>query len=175
MAIVGYMGSGKSTVGSILARKLGREFIDLDHEISCKANRIIPEIFEEFGERYFGGYEHEALTEAHFRGIEHEALVEALAGGEERIIACGGGVVVHPGNRERLKDVTTVFLEEDIGVLYKRTRGSERPLRGVDLQKFKQRYASRLLYYREVANLEVSVRGRSPNEVAEEVLRWLSA
>ena len=159
VAILGYMGSGKTTVGSSLARKLGREFVDLDLTIVKEAGRTIPEIFEHSGEECF-------------RDLEHRALLDALDGAGERVIACGGGIVVRPENRERLKRVPTVFLREDLGVLYSRTRGTGRPLRGASREDFERLYAERLPLYEEVADLEVAVRGRLPQEVAEEIARW---
>jgi shikimate kinase len=83
-------------------------------------------------------------------------------------------VVVLPENRSLLRDVTTVFLREDTDVLYERTRGTGRPLRATSREEFVRRYAERLPFYREVADVEVEVGGRQPTEVAEEVLGWLS-
>lgn len=160
MAIVGYMGSGKTTVGRILARKLGWGFVDLDRTIARAEGRAIPEIFERSGEECF-------------RDLEHRALLEALDESGERVVACGGGVVVRPENREVLGGVTTVFLREDPGVLYGRTRGAGRPLRAASREEFERRYERRLPFYEEVADLKISVRGRPPEEVAEEIMRWL--
>jgi shikimate kinase len=159
-AIVGYMGSGKTTIGRILARKLGWEFVDLDRTITRDAGRGIPEIFERFGEE-------------HFRDLEHRALLAALDGAPQRVVACGGGIVVRPENRERLMEVATVFLWEDPGVLYSRTRGGGRPLRAASREEFEHRYAQRLPFYEEVADLEVPVQIRPPEVVAEEIARWL--
>ena len=160
MAIVGYMGSGKTTLGRLLARATGLEFVDLDRTISKKAGKEIPEIFAEYGE-------------GHFRDLEQEALREALNGKPPCIVACGGGIVVRPENRELLRGVTTVFLREDTGVLYGRTRGPGRPLRAASREEFASRYAERLPLYREVADFEVEVDGRSPSQVMEEVLGCL--
>jgi shikimate kinase len=161
LAIVGYMGSGKSTLGRLLARALRLEFVDLDRAIVKKAGKGIPEIFAERGER-------------HFRDLEHEALRDALRGKSPTVVACGGGVVVRPDNRSLLQDVTTVFLREETDVLYERTRNTARPLRATNRGEFVRRYAERLPFYREVADLEVEVCGRQPSEVTEEVLGWLS-
>lgn len=161
MAIVGYMGSGKTTLGRLLAHSLGREFVDLDRVISKRAGKEIPEIFTEHGEETF-------------RDLEHEALSEAIDGETPCIVACGGGVVVRQENRALLRDVTTVFLMEDTDVLYRRTRGPGRPLRAASREEFERRYAERLPSYREVADLEVEVDGRSPARVTEEVLECLS-
>ena len=117
VAIVGYMGSGKTTVGRMLARALGWDFVDLDREISRRSGLAIPEIFETSGED-------------HFRDLEHRALLATLDGERERVVACGGGIVERPENRERLEEDATVFLREDTGVLFGRTRGARRPLRG---------------------------------------------
>jgi len=160
VAIVGYMGSGKTTLGRLLAHATGLEFVDLDRTIVKNAGKEIPEIFAEHGEDFF-------------RDLEHQALREALDGQSPCIVACGGGVVVRPENRALLKEVTTVFLREDISVLYGRTRGPGRPLRAASREEFEARYAERLPYYREVADIEVEVDGRTPVRLVEEVLGCL--
>ena len=160
MAIVGYMGSGKSTVGRALARALSREFVDLDRAIVRRAGCGIPEIFAENGED-------------HFRDLEHQTLVDALERHPRSVLACGGGVVVRPDNRALLREAATVFLREDTQILYNRTRGAGRPLRAASPEDFERRYAERLPLYREVADLEVEVGGRPPAAVAEEVIRCL--
>ena len=161
VAIVGYMGSGKTTLGLLLARALSLEFVDLDRVIVKSAGKGIPQIFAEHGEN-------------HFRDLEHNALLQTLDGGTPSVVACGGGTVVRPDNRTLLRDVTTVFLREDTEVLYQRTRGTERPLRAASLEEFELRYAERLPLYREVADIEVEADGRPPAKVAEEVLGCLS-
>jgi shikimate kinase len=158
VAIVGYMGSGKTAVGRILARTLGRELVDLDRAIVKEAGCTIPEIFERSGEE-------------RFRDLEHRALLAALDG--DRVIACGGGTVVRPENREALKEVPTIFLQEDLGILYGRTRSASRPLRGTSREEFEQRYLERLPFYEEVADLTIAVRGRPPKAVAREIEQWL--
>ena len=160
MAIVGYMGSGKSTVGRIIAVDLGWEFLDLDRAVAERANLSIPEIFE-------------LLGEPRFRDLERWELLDALAGPKKRVVACGGGVVVDPRNRARLMEVPTVFLWEDADVLYRRTRGPGRPLRGASYEDFARRYAERLPYYLEVASLQIEPGERPPRKVADEVLEWL--
>lgn len=154
------MGSGKTTVGRLLARSTGRDFVDLDAEISRSAGRTIPEIFAEGGEESF-------------RDLERDALLSALDRPDPAVISCGGGAIIRPENRAALRDTPTVFLTEDVEVLYARTRGSNRPLRGVSREDFARRYAERLPLYREVADVEVRADGRPAAAVADEVERWL--
>jgi shikimate kinase len=160
LAIVGYMGSGKTTVGRALARALGREFVDLDRAVVKLAGRRIPDIFAESGED-------------HFRDLEHQTLLDALRGRPRNVVACGGGVVVRPENRALLREVSTVFLREDTRVLYDRTRGAGRPLRAASREDFERRYAERLPLYREVADIEVEVGERPAAAVAREVIQCL--
>ena len=160
LALVGYMGSGKSTVGRILSRSLGWELLDLDREIRRREDSSIPRIFEQHGEAYF-------------RESEHAALTDALDF-TERVIACGGGVVIDPRNRELLSGAATVFLHEDVESLYERTRGKGRPLAGSSFEEFSARYEERLPYYREVAGLRLHVGNRPARKVAREIERWLN-
>ena len=159
MAIVGYMGSGKSTVGRLVADSLRWRFIDLDEAVAERAGLPIPEIFESRGE-------------PHFRNLERRELMHALDGPRESVVACGGGVVIDPRNRARLLEVPTVFLWEDTDVLYRRTRGPGRPLRGASFEDFARRYAERLPYYLEVAALQVEPGNRPLHRVADEILEW---
>jgi shikimate kinase len=157
---VGYMGSGKSTVGRIVAEDLSWDFVDLDAVVAERAGLSIPEIFESSGE-------------PHFRNLERLALLDALDGFSERVVACGGGVVINSRNRARLLEVPTVFLWEDADVLYRRTRGPGRPLRGASFEDFARRYAERLPYYLEVAALQLEPDNRPPRRIADEIIEWL--
>ncbi len=154
------MGSGKSSIGRLLARDLGWEFVDLDRAIERKTDLKIPEIFDRFGEE-------------HFRELEHRALLEALDGHPDQVVACGGGTVVRQDNRGRLAEVKTIFLQEDAGVLYRRTRKPGRPLRGGGYDEFARRYVGRLPFYREVADLEIPTNNRPKRQIIGEILRWL--
>jgi shikimate kinase len=160
LAIVGYMGSGKSTVGRIVAEDLSWDFVDLDAVVAERAGLSIPEIFESSGE-------------PRFRNLERLALLDALDGFSERVVACGGGVVINSRNRARLLEVPTVFLWEDADVLYRRTRGPGRPLRGASFEDFARRYAERLPYYLEVAALQLEPDNRPPRRIADKIIEWL--
>ena len=87
--LTGYPGTGKSTVGQVVARILGWGFIDVDREIAEKAGKTIAAIFEEHGEE-------------HFRRLERDAVREACAG-QGRVVAVGGGAVTFPENRESME------------------------------------------------------------------------
>lgn len=154
------MGSGKTTVGRLLARSTGRDFVDLDAEVERRAGRAVPEIFAEGGEDLF-------------RDLEHDALLAALDRPDPAVISCGGGAILRDENRAALRTTPTVFLAEDVDVLYRRTRGGNRPLRGHSRDDFARRLADRLPLYREVADLEVHADGRGAAAVTGEVERWL--
>jgi shikimate kinase len=155
------MGSGKSTVGRIVAEDLSWDFVDLDAVVAERAGLSIPEIFESSGE-------------PRFRNLERLALLDALDGFSERVVACGGGVVINSRNRARLLEVPTVFLWEDADILYRRTRGPGRPLRGASFDDFARQYAERLPYYVEVAALQLEPDNRPPRRIADEIIGWLN-
>ncbi len=115
--LIGYMASGKSTLGRSLADRMNREFIDLDDRVVERCGLTIPEIFTQHGEDYF-------------RGIEQEVLF-ALAGTENVVVATGGGTPCHPGNLDWMKKHgTTVYLKWEAEELYRRLihDNTERPL-----------------------------------------------
>lgn len=114
--LVGMMGSGKTTVGKALARRLGRPFFDTDHEIVARSGVSIPTIFDIEGE-------------AGFRRRESAVLAE-LAQCREAVIATGGGVVLEADNRRLMRESgTVVYLQVSIDHLHQRTaRDTSRPL-----------------------------------------------
>ena len=155
--LLGFMGSGKSTVGNLLARALGWPLIDLDTLIEAGQGLSIREIFENSGEPFF-------------RQIERAALAEA-AKAEPAVIALGGGTFAQPGNVDLIRDSggTTVWLDCPPGIL--RTRCEtllNRPLFR-DEQSFTQLFNERLPYYR-LADFRVATEGRRPEEVVEQIL-----
>ena len=155
--LLGFMGSGKSTVGKLLAETLGWPSIDLDTIIEAGQGLSIREIFENSGEPFF-------------RQIEHAALTEASKAGPV-VIALGGGTFAQPPNVELIRESggTTIWLDCPAGVLRARCEGMEhRPLFR-DEQSFQQLYAERVVYYR-LADFRVSTEGRKPEEVVEQIL-----
>lgn len=157
MALIGFMGAGKTSVGRSLARRLGWEFVDLDDRIVAAQARSIADIFAAEGE-------------AAFRRAETDALTRLL--GEEstgRVIALGGGAFAQAPNRERLRGLPIVFLDAEVEELYRRSgeAGAERPLRR-QVNQFRQLYEQRLPAYME-DTVRVATDGKTVEQVAAEV------
>jgi len=117
IALIGFMGAGKTEIGKVLARKLNKKFVDLDSLIEQKAEKSIPEIFREDGE-------------AAFRELEIEVANEVTQD-KNLVIACGGGIVLNQINIERLKkNSVLVYLTASPRLLLKRTQSDKetRPL-----------------------------------------------
>lgn len=158
--LVGFMGSGKSTVGPLLADFLGRVFVDLDHLIQQAAGKTVPEIFEQDGE-------------SHFRKLESECLKVAAAG-RPAVIALGGGAFQEPENRHVMSETgTTVWLQASLETVRSRALGDHsRPL-ARNRRLFEELYARRLEVY-ETADLQVSTEGKTPAEVCKELAALLA-
>jgi len=156
--LVGFMASGKSSVGRELARRLGWEFVDLDARIESRERKTIPEVFRDRGE-------------LGFRIAETSALRDLLTGSLERdsVVALGGGAFVQERNRALLRQWPTVFLEAPVSELWQRslTDGIERPLRG-DPGRFALLYAERLPFYRE-ASMVVETEGKPVAAICVEI------
>jgi shikimate kinase len=161
--LVGFMGAGKSSVGRILARRLGRCFVETDDMITAKEGRPIPEIFT-------------AKGEPHFRALEDEA-VRLLALKRGDVIATGGGLPCQDGRMEALQALgTVVWLSGDLAALLERARrGGDRPmLHGKTHDEIEALYKSRVPFYAK-ADLTVDTTRLNPDQVAAEVWKALQA
>jgi len=162
VVLVGLMGAGKTTVGRLLAERLERPLFDSDAMIEARTGRTVREIWEADGEPAF-------------RELETAAMVDALDASTPSVIAAAGGVVLSERNRRLLRDANArvVWFRAAPSVLFDRARsGVHRPLLDADpLGALERMAATREALYREVADLVVSVDGRSPHEVLEAVLR----
>jgi shikimate kinase len=156
--LVGFMGAGKSSVGRLLARRMGRCFVETDDMITAREGRSIPEIFAERGE-------------AHFRALEEETVrLLALKSGD--VIATGGGLYCREGRPEALRAIgTVVWLTGSFDVLYERAcRVGERPmLAGRTRDEVAAIYHARETYYRQ-ADLTVDTTDRNTDQVVTQVL-----
>jgi len=159
IALTGYMGSGKSTVGAMVADALGCPFIDLDQVIVKKAGRSIPEIFEAEGERGFRRLEKQALEKTVGKYAEATA-----------VLSLGGGTVTIPGAVQLLREKTLcIYLQADADTLQQRLEGERegRPLAG---EGFAERLADRAPLYEAVAQITIDTAGLSAEEVTDEII-----
>ncbi|HUY15303.1 MAG TPA: shikimate kinase [Terriglobia bacterium] len=155
--LLGFMGSGKSTVGQLLAVRIGWPFIDLDQRIEAGQGLTIREIFEGAGEPFF-------------RKIEHAALTEA-AKTEPAVIALGGGTFVQPANLDFIRESggATIWLDCGLEELRRRCEGMSNRPKFRDAQSVAELYDQRLPYYR-LAEYRVATESAGPQEVVEQIL-----
>lgn len=162
IALVGFMGAGKTVTSEILAGRLGLSRVSTDDTIIEKEGRSINDIFADSGEPYF-------------RKVEHEVVVE-LAGRSGLVIDCGGGVVLNPENMAALKsNGLVIYLKTSPEAIYKRIRHeTHRPLlKGENpQQKIQELLKQRARCYAQ-ADDTVDTDGKSPEQVAEEVVNIL--
>lgn len=160
--LTGFMGAGKTTVGRLLARSLGWEFIDLDEEIVSAAGVSITRIFAEQGEK-------------EFRSLEAAAL-RAVGSRSRSVISTGGGVVTDPANRRFMHEtgllVNLAITAEE--VLQRLSGDRSRPLlSGEDRSaKITTLLAERADGYAD-ADLVIDTTGRSPVELVQGILAWI--
>jgi shikimate kinase len=159
--LVGFMGAGKSACGRLLARRLGRCFVETDDMIVARDGRPIPEIFRQEGEEMF-------------RRLEAEA-VEALRLKSGDVIATGGGLPCGEGRMEALRALgTVVWLRGDLGELLPRARRSgQRPmLDGRGSEELEALYRAREPYYAR-AHLRVDTAGQTVDQVVSRIMAAL--
>src|SRR5260221_14766829 len=162
LCLAGFMGSGKTTVGTLLARQLAWRFVDLDDRIENAAGLRIPEIFERLGEAAFRQIEADQLRAALGRALEHKESV---------VLALGGGTYAQAGAPEflRTSGVPVVWLDASLDVLLARCMTmSGRPLFR-DEASFRALYALRLPSYQQ-ADHRVDSSGE-PAQVVAAILR----
>ncbi|HEY3961905.1 MAG TPA: bifunctional shikimate kinase/3-dehydroquinate synthase [Gaiellaceae bacterium] len=142
VALVGFMGAGKSTLARLVAARIGREWIDADRAVEGRAQLSISEFFAQKGE-------------PEFRIVEADVVGAALQSGVPAVIALGGGAVSTPEVRDALRrHALTVLVDADVDDAWKRASGSDRPL-AQDETQFRRLYEERQPLYREVADVVV--------------------
>ncbi|HVN68289.1 MAG TPA: shikimate kinase [Candidatus Binatia bacterium] len=163
VALVGFMASGKSTIGRKLARRLGYPFVDTD-ALVVRSHGPIPAIFDSEGE-------------AAFRRYEREAIAQALESDEASVIALGGGALTVAANRELLQDrAYRVFIKISAEQIISRVRhGRERrPVLGANptLARVKELYKIRMPQYAS-ADRVIEAERRNDRDVIDEIVQWL--
>ncbi len=164
VVLIGYRGTGKTTVAQQLALRLGWDWVDADVEIELRAGKSIAAIFADDGEPAF-------------RDLESQVLA-AMIGRERIVLAAGGGVVLREENRRLLKTAgKVVWLKADVATILARVAGDQttagrRPqltTAGGEAE-VRQLLAQRTPLYRDLADLEIDTEGRTPAEIVEEIV-----
>jgi shikimate kinase len=157
LVVVGPPGAGKTTVGALVAERLGVEFRDTDRDVEALAGKTVADVFVDDGE-------------AAFRALERDAVAAALrdSGG---VVSVGGGAVLDPATRALLADLPVCFLSDDITDAARRIGfNRDRPLLlGNPRAQWLRLMKERRPLYEELADLVVETDGRSPEDVADEV------
>lgn len=166
--LIGYRGTGKTTVARLLAERLGWSWTDADAYLEARHGRTIREIFADEGEAGFRDKEAAILTE--------------LAGRERHVLATGGGVILRADNRALIRrSGFVVWLTADAATIHARlqadpTTGDRRPhlTAACGLAEIEQLLADRGPLYRECADLTVDSSGRSPDDIVHIILAALT-
>jgi shikimate kinase len=168
IVLVGYRGSGKTSVGRLLAERWGVAFVDLDERITAEASKTIREIFEQQGE-------------VAFRDIESRLLAAVLAEDGERVVSLGGGAIERAENRRAIRESgrRVIYLRCEPEELLRRISGDPQTAAarpnltklGGGIEEIKSLLARREPWYREVAHGEIDVSSLTVDEVVAELMR----
>ncbi|MBA7702926.1 Shikimate kinase 1 [subsurface metagenome] len=164
IALIGFMGVGKTAAGKVLADRLNKEFVETDALIEQKAGKSIPEIFQQDGE-------------IAFRELEIN-IAKEVAQRKNLVIACGGGIVLNKINIDRLgKESIIVYLTASPEVILKRTSGSgeERPLLNVPdkAAEIRELLRFRKPLYERAADIKINTSRLNIASVAEQIINRL--
>jgi|SRR5690606_24077186 len=167
ISLIGYMGSGKTTIGKELAQKLNVEFLDLDELIQNHTQKSIPELFTMSGE-------------IKFRKIEREVLLQTLDSDKNYVLAVGGGTPVYYDNMDLIQQHTTsVYLRSNPRFLAERLilEKSNRPmiahLNNEDLPEFVAKHLFERRNFYEKADFTLDISSKSVDEITSEIIRHL--
>jgi shikimate kinase len=162
--LIGYMGSGKSTIAKLLSKSMQYEFLDLDEIIEKEQNASVSTIFEQKGEVFF-------------RKLEHQVLKRILQSESNMILSLGGGTPCFTNNQELLKqeNICTVYLKTSIDKLYERlrTQKANRPLIANksedEMKEFIAKHLFERSFYYNQAKYIVSTDDKTPQETVLEI------
>ena len=163
IVLTGFMGAGKSTIGRLLASRIGWDFLDVDTHLEARTGATIPQLFERHGE-------------PHFRCLESSALASALAR-TRTVLALGGGAPEELTNRlliEQTPATFTIFLDAPFRTLYDRCQLQDigRP-NLANPEAAQARFTRRHPLYRRISRLVVNTTGATANETVEAILHAL--
>jgi shikimate kinase len=167
--LLGYMGSGKSTIANRLSKSTNIPYIDLDKSIEERVNMSIKDIFDQRGEIYF-------------RKLEHEIFVELLKSPENMIIGLGGGTPCYANNHELLKgdNIISIYLKASVETLFVRlvSNKSKRPLiadkSDEEMKEFIAKHLFDRSFYYNQAQYKVNIDGKTKDETTLDILSILA-
>ena len=164
IALIGFMGTGKTIVGQLLAKKLGKKFFEMDSLIERKAGKTIPEIFQQDGE-------------IAFRELEIE-VTKGVARENNAVVACGGGLVLNKINIDRLRESSRIiYLTASPGAILKRiaSEPGQRPLLEVDDpgQTIRELLGFRKPFYERAADITINTSKLGVDAVAGQTIEKL--
>lgn len=164
--IVGYMGSGKSTIGKALAERLEKSFIDMDEKIENEQDMTVNRIFMKYGEHQFRNYEAELLDKI------------IADGNMDMIVSCGGGILLDNENKKILRDEVVVYLECDPKVMFERIKNNpDLPNayfhikdEGERLRIFSEQNRQRQGAYEDVCDIKVETSSGDIDDIATKIV-----
>ncbi len=161
IVLCGFMGCGKTTVGMLLAKKLGIPFYDLDYEIEKREHRTIPDIFAQQGE-------------GAFRQLEHDYLCKLAVQSGPAVLSPGGGALTFPRNVQLLKNkALIVLIYADFETCWQRIKNTSRPLvHSNTKEQLHELFSRRLPLYRKISELEVCSQEK-PEDTVNKILQAL--
>lgn len=162
IVLIGFMGTGKTTVGKLISEKLGRDFVDSDDYIESRYNMKIKNIFDIHGEEYF-------------RDLERKAIAH-LSKKSKLVIATGGGIVLDKTNIDKLREKGTIYLLNGSIDTIKRNLVNSRSNRPLLIQydwidKIKSLLSSRKELYFNSADHIINIDNKIPYEISEDIIR----
>ena len=163
--LIGFMGVGKTSVGKKLARRLNFDFIDTDYEIEILVGKTIPDIFEQYGEKYF-------------RKLE-KSVLEKFTKNEDVVISTGGGIITTKENYNILKnEEKVIFLDASVETIIRHLHNerNKRPLlkESENLnKKIEELLSTRYEKYREVSDILIDINGKNIDEVISQILVYI--
>lgn len=169
IVLLGYMGSGKSTIAKLLVEKVGLPYLDLDEIIEKKENSTVKNIFSEKGEIYF-------------RKLEHDIFMELMKNQDSFILSLGGGTPCYANNHELLKskNVISIYLSGSVTTLYNRLFNSSnnRPLivtkNADELKEFIAKNLFERSYYYNQALHKINIDDKSKESIIIEIEKILA-